>query len=69
MLDLTKLSIEELTLKIGLEIFRAVSKENTWLEFRHLISYIKDHKKLDIDMVYFSRFDQYDLLMFTDKYD
>jgi len=43
--------LEELVLKLGLEIYRAVSKENTYLELRHLVNYIKEHKKLDLDMV------------------
>jgi len=49
-IELNKYSLEELVLKLGLEIYRAVSKENTFLELRHLVNYIKDHKKLDIDM-------------------
>jgi len=49
-IELNKYSLEELVLKLGLEIYRAVSKENTYLELRHLVNYIKEHKKLDIDM-------------------
>ena len=50
-IELNKYSLEELVLKLGLEIYRAVSKENTFLELRHLVNYFKEHKKLDIDMV------------------
>jgi len=50
-IELFKYSQEELVLKIGLEIYRAVSKENISLELKHLVSYMKEHEKIDIDMV------------------
>jgi len=49
-IELQKYSQEELVLKIGLEIYRAVSKENISLELKHLVNYMKEHEKLDIDM-------------------
>jgi len=37
-------------LKLGLEVYRAIGKENLTIEIKHLIQYMKEHKKVDIDM-------------------
>jgi hypothetical protein len=50
-LSFGKCSKEEIILKLGIEIFRAVGKENSVLELTHLVSYMKEHRKIDLDMV------------------
>ncbi|EAR82779.3 hypothetical protein TTHERM_01082890 (macronuclear) [Tetrahymena thermophila SB210] len=48
-LNLKLLPLCEITFRLGLEIFRVLTEENTSFTLKHLMKYSKKHKDLDID--------------------
>ncbi|KAL4486794.1 hypothetical protein ABPG72_006626 [Tetrahymena utriculariae] len=50
-LNLKSLPLCEITFRLGLEIFRVLTEENTSFTLKHLMKYSKKHKDLDIDFI------------------
>lgn len=51
----------EIVFRIGVEIFRVMGKERTYLELRDLMDFLKENETLDIDFIQFlEMFDFYD---------
>lgn len=51
MLDFEAAFTPEIVFRFGVEIFRAIGKERTYLEIRDLMNFLKENEALDIDLV------------------
>ena len=58
-LDFEEALTPEIVFRLGIEIFRVISKERTYLELRDLMHFLKENESLDIDFV---RFLSYNLI-------
>ena len=50
-LDFEEAFIPEIVFRLGIEIFRIIGKERTYLELRDLMNFLKENEALDIDFV------------------
>lgn len=51
MLDFEAAFTPEIVFRFGVEIFRVIGKERTYLEIRDLMNFLKENEALDIDLV------------------
>jgi len=57
-LDFEEAFIPEIVFRLGIEIFRVIGKERTYLELRDLMNFLKENEALDIDFVKKALFSQ-----------